>query len=217
MVQDFLNYAEQNPEVVAALSATLATLVAFISILLSLYGLFVQRRHNRASVMPIAVIGYWDYNKEIVVRVRNGGVGPLTIQALTVKSKADGFVANTIHDHVIRRGHKYRYSHITGNPKGRVLSPAGKTTLLRLTGDPDDARFAQKRDNVRQVLSSLTVRVTYSDIYGRTVGTAERSLEWFGRHFQDDVDGSGDVQEPLVIESEFTEEDQGAPLKPSSK
>ena len=143
-------------------------------------------------------------------------VRKVTIQALTVKSRIDGFVAKTIHEHVARQGHKHKYSHITGDPTGRVLRPSGKTTLLRLTGDPGDEKFAQKRDNLRKVLSSLTVRVTYADVYGCTVGTTERSLEWFGRHFHDEADSEGDVRGPLVIESELAEEDQDVPQKPSS-
>lgn len=65
-----------------------------------------------------------------------------------------------------------------------VCVPAGAAIeLLKLSGDLDDPRFAEARDNCRRVLRRLNVTVAVKDIYQRTMPPTERALSRFGRHF----------------------------------
>jgi len=57
--------------------------------------------------------------------------------------------------------------------------------MIQLSGDPEDMHFASFRDEVRRVLSVLTVTVEYNDIYDRRMPTEQRSLMWFARNLSD--------------------------------
>ncbi len=50
-----------------------------IALIFTAISLQVQRKHNKLSVKPIAIISAGDYQDELAVHVQNKGTGPLII------------------------------------------------------------------------------------------------------------------------------------------
>ncbi len=67
---------------------------------------------------------------------------------------------------------------------GAFVEAGKRLELLVLEGDPDDLAFREARGSIRKVLSGLTVRVEYEDFYGELMTTEQRTLTWFGRHYE---------------------------------
>lgn len=175
--------ASDNHEVLAALSGLGASIAALFAIVISVYSLAVQRRRNRLSVRPIAHFGYVDYENELSIWLRNSGVGPMKIDAITVRCVDSGLVKTTLYEQVSDKAVTGSWTFYSGNLKGRIVRAGGVLHLLKLKGDLGDSEFVAKREATRRALLALELKVSYSDIYGRTIGTEVRELGWFGRHY----------------------------------
>jgi hypothetical protein len=177
-----LEFVKNNPHQVTAFAAVSALGVSFLSIVLTVVSLVLQRRHNFKSLTPIASFPIGDYENLITVKLKNTGVGPLIVEK---------FVATD--------GKQVRHSLISWMPEtptgvmwdtfydsleGLSVPPGAEAIIVKLSGDSNDTQFSGFRDDVRRVLSRLTVRVEYRDIYNRRVPKKQRDLKWFGRHFE---------------------------------
>jgi len=171
---------KSHPEQINALAAVCALFVSFLSILLTVYTLWLQRRHNFKSLTPIASITVGDYEDNLEVRLRNSGIGPLIIERFTA---SDG---NQERDDIISwmpsLPEETYWSAFTANIDGRCIPPNQDVLLIQLNGDANDGKFALFRDEVRHALSRLTIKVEYRDIYDRKMPIKQRDLKWFARH-----------------------------------
>jgi hypothetical protein len=162
------------------IAAIAAVLVSFLSVILALWALAVQRHHNRLSVRPLAFISRSDYEDRLSVKIHNNGVGPLIITSLQV---SDGkAIRESVIDWVTSVSENLTWDDFTKDLKGRSLAPGDELVLLKFTGDPTDPHFREIRDKCRNVLRHLTIKLEYLDIYEQPMKPAERGLEWFGRH-----------------------------------
>jgi hypothetical protein len=183
MIEIIKSIIQDHPNQISAITASCALLVSFLSIVLTVWTLRVQRRHNFLSVTPIASIPINDYEDNIAVKVKNTGVGPLLIETFRatdgheekddliswMPSLPTGMYWSTFYDDI----------------DGLCIPPGDEAVLLRLQGDPNDTRFIEARDSTRRALSALIVTVTYKDIYSRRMSSKTRNLSWFGRHFRE--------------------------------
>ena len=176
-----LEYITTHPDQVNAFAAVSALFVSFVSIVLTVLTLWMQRVHNFKSVTPIAHSTVSDYEDKVSVGLKNNGIGPMIIEQFTVsdgqKEKDD--IISWMPDLPI----DIFWDTYRGSSDGLPIPSNEETVMIRLVADPKDNRFSVFRDQVRRVLSRLTVRVKYKDIYGRRMPLEERSLTWFGRHF----------------------------------
>ena len=172
-----IDLVRNNPQQVSALVAMCAVLLSFLSILLTVTALRLQRRHFLKSVTPIAFIRARDYENFIEVALENVGIGPLLIEQFRVLRGTD-----TKENVIDWMPEGLYWNNFTSIVIGRCI-PAGKDIiLLKFVGDLDDAEFIGNRDTVRSSLKDLHVHVNYRDIYGRPMPVASRSLDWFGRN-----------------------------------
>jgi hypothetical protein len=176
-----VNLIKSYPDQINALAAVCALFVSFLSILLTFLALRLQRRHNFKSLTPIASILIGDYEQEILVKLRNTGVGPLIVERFTT---SDG---NKEEDDIISwmpaLPEGIYWASFTENIDGWCIAPNKEAVIIKLSGNPSDRRFALFRNEVRRALSKLTVTVKYKDIYDRRMPIKQRDLKWFARHF----------------------------------
>nr|WP_166485488.1 hypothetical protein [Ruegeria sp. TM1040] len=183
MIEVILEFATKSSATLSALSALGASVAALVAIFLSIYSLSVQRQHNRLSVRPIANFVYGDFEDEISIRLMNAGVGPMRIDAFTVKCSNTGNITNSLIEQMSDKQVVATWNAFSGNPCGKTIRAGGELALLKLTGDPEDAEFSAQRDTTRRALMAIELKVTFSDVYGKTIGTEATVLSWFGRHF----------------------------------
>jgi hypothetical protein len=169
-----------SPDATAGIAAIAAVAVSFLSLLLTLWALAVQRKHNFLSVRPLGFIARADYEDRLTVKIHNNGVGPLIITKLTVANGSER--KNNVLDWMPGLPEGILWDTFTTELEERSLAPGDEIILLELCGDPADSRFEEARDRCRDVLRTLSVEMEYIDIYNREMPKAQRSLSWFGRH-----------------------------------
>ncbi len=177
-----LEVIKNHPEQVNAFVALCALVISFVSILLTLATLRIQRIHNFKSVTPIADFPIGDYENQLTVKLKNSGVGPLIVEqfiASAGKEQKDDIISWMPNPPA-----GIYWDTFYQNFDGATVTPNESLSILSLTGDQSDVKFANFRDQVRRALGKLEVQVVYKDIYGHRMPKKARDLKWFARHFE---------------------------------
>lgn len=170
-----------NPDSIIALCALLTSVV---SIFFTYRGLRLQKVHNLKSVRPIGVIIAGDYEDDIYVRIDNNGIGPLLVTEIKVSSPHRKSM-NIIDLVPQSLNEKVMWADFVAETQHRVIMPGKDLYLIRLTFDevvalPDNQHEIKKE--IRNFLQDLTVDLSYTDVYERTLFKTIRKLDWFARH-----------------------------------
>jgi len=161
--------------------ALCALVVSVVSTGLAVWTAFVQRKHMRLSVRPIASVPVADFENRVGVFLQNKGIGPMRVRSLRV-ANAEGVEHDDLVTHMPPLAPGILWSNFYDSVDGSALEAGKRFLLLLLEGDPQDPEYRQSRDVVRRRLSSLVVRVEYEDLYGQPMEPLEQKLSWFGRH-----------------------------------
>jgi hypothetical protein len=173
-----------KPDVANALAAIFSAVTALIALFVSVFGLWTQRRHDILSARPIPEVTVADYEDSLRIKLRNNGVGPLIVRTVTVRRSGVTETKGSVIGWMPPLPNHRRWTHFAKDLADRSLPPDGALPLLELTQVKGEDEFATCRDRVRRELQSLTVEVTYSDVYATVFPQYSKSLEWFGRNLQ---------------------------------
>ena len=178
---ELLKALEEHSELVGAVVALLALLISFVSILLTVIALYLQRQHNYKSLTPIASFPVSDYENIIAVNLKNTGVGPLIVESLRVTDGKE--TKDDIISWMPDLPEGVDWETFYAKADGACVPAGSALVLVKLRGDPKDQVFAKARDSCRRALGQLNILITYKDIYDRTMPSSQKDLSWFGRHF----------------------------------
>jgi hypothetical protein len=178
-MRNLFDLIRSYPDQINALVAICALFVSFLSIVLTLFTLRLQRIHNFKSLTPIADILTADYENLLQLTIRNTGVGPLIVERFTVTG------GEQEEDNVLclmpELPPGLHWSDFSQNIEGRCVPSTQDLILLQLSGDPTDMSFAEFRESVRRELGKLTATLHYKDIYDRRMPAKQKKLNWFAR------------------------------------
>ena len=133
--------------------------------------------------MPIGFISIGDYEDFSKVKLCNYGVGPMLIQRLIVrKTGSDEVLDSALINCVSDLPDGYVWRDFVESVDGRVVPANGQISLLHYQVTENDVISEKIRDQIREDLAELFITVEYTDVYGRKMANAFRSLEWFGRN-----------------------------------
>lgn len=164
------------------LMTAIAVGISFISILLTVFSLRIQRIHNRKTLKPIGNIIFADYEDKIAVNIKNTGVGPLIIKELKVSDNSGKSKINII-EWMPSHPDSILWTNFFEDATGFVIPPGESLNIIELsTKDNISNSFAEFRDQVRTALSNLIVELTYKDIYDKKMPVNSGNLKWFGRN-----------------------------------
>jgi hypothetical protein len=176
------NAANAFGALASAAAAFLALTVSMISVGISVWAVVSQRKHNELSVRPLGEVTVADYEDSLRVKLRNHGIGPMIVSAVTV---SDGSSAKPkLLDWMPDLPRSRPWTNFTDEVRNRTLAPGGEMILLELTEYDGEADFAEARDLVRAALAPLTVNVEYTNVYGSIMPPVRKDLSWFGRHHE---------------------------------
>ena len=151
-----------------------------IALIFTAISLQVQRKHNRLSVKPIALVSVGDYENELAVHLQNKGTGPLIIKELSFVDQ-NGKTEKAIIDFFGSDFKNVVWSTFVADIDSWTILPNETKTLIKLDGDSADEEFARVRDKVRKVLAQIQVELLYQDIYEKDMPKKIRKLDWFAR------------------------------------
>lgn len=141
---------------------------------------YVQWKHMKLSVRPLAGFSVGDYEDCLGVWLANKGLGPFQIATLQV-ADSRGLVENSIIPHMPSLIGDVHWSNFRDNSNGTAVEKGKKIELILLKGDPESIDFQKSRDEVRRALMGLTLILEYKDLYGKPMPRVEYKLSWFGR------------------------------------
>ena len=156
--------------------AAIAVVVSVISVLLTFWTIKIQQKHNRLSVRPIAEIRFSAVDG-LSVDLVNVGVGPLICKQLLTNNnvgETKPHIADFIPDAI-----PFAAEVFTNRWDFTVL--AGEKVNLILISPTRESNSQQSIKTIREAISTLSINVTYQDIYGETMPKYSKSLEWFGK------------------------------------
>lgn len=161
---------------VGLIIALAAFFVSFSSMYISRKSLKTQEKHNQLSVKPIGKISLDDYEDQVSITIKNSGSGPMIIKSIetfdnmTKKKYPIEWMPNEI-----------TWRTFDEDLEECAIRPGKHETLLCYELDSDDGDSIRERDEIRKLLSRLTIRIEYMDIYGQEQPVLIRSLDWFNR------------------------------------
>ena len=145
-----------------------------LALFATIYELYQQRVHNVKSVKPLAQVDLGDLPTQIYVYVRNNGMGPMIVDKVTFVK--NGQHHSNIEDCIDIPPSSYTYVLVSDVVKKLVLPGSHLMVFEKDFEDKADPLIEQ----VRKMLTPITLRVDYKDIYDNKF-TVERDLEWFSR------------------------------------
>ena len=162
-----------NSETLIAITSVCAVFISIVSMVFTVIFSILQQKHNKNSVKPISAINFNDYEDVLAVRIQNVGTGPLTIKKVVFKNSSQE--SDTLIS--LMPQIDQMWSTFTESIDGWTISVGGELILLRLYPESEKTKII-----VRKALSKITIYLEYTDIYD-TVFKDERSLDFFGRHY----------------------------------
>jgi|GEM_PF-5429880 len=192
-------------------TATITELVIIITVVIAIISLCVtwifnqsqrkhneesiklQKKHNEDGVRPLCEIILSDYDEEIAVKIVNNGTGPMIITDCICTDKDS---KNRNEDY--KSGYAILYKVMSTNKQlaGKNLPwkdfteyvnersiPVGGKVVLIAFGHISDSNL---KERIRDVLSKITIRVYYEDVYKNRMPMKERELSFFNRPAHDE-------------------------------
>jgi len=176
-VTALLAYFAKKPDTAIAL---FALIVSVLTVYFAREALRDQHRHNILSVKPLPMVTVFSGQEKLEVVLHNNGSGPMIIKDIDVYRGED--VKKSVIDWMPDLPEGMRWDAFASAMSDRSLAPEGEIALVRLTGKQTEPAFREARDKCRDALSSLTVKVGYTDIYESPMPLHVRNLSLFGRH-----------------------------------
>ncbi|HEY5238052.1 MAG TPA: hypothetical protein VIJ62_06695 [Rhizomicrobium sp.] len=158
-------------------------ILALIALAVSIYTMWIQRRHNFKSLQPLPFISFMDQENRIAVALTNVGVGPFIIDKLAVRNSRTGEEKGNVFHFMPPLPDGILWSMFVCNDiEERPIAVDDPLVLVEFIAEPmNSLRISEVRDAIRVALSELTMSVDGRDIYGRKMKRCTRDFKWFAR------------------------------------
>jgi len=176
------DFISDNQNVIIALAALGSALAAILSIILTTYSIWSQRRHNRISVAPLGQVSFGDYEDHIHVDIYNEGIGPLVLDELKIFSIENSNTSSELLELMPPMPQAMHWQAFSCPQKGTVITTQSFKRLIGFDVDTSNQAQVDYANSVRKALGSLTIKFTYNDLYGKNQTPCERDLKWFLRN-----------------------------------
>ena len=158
------------------LLTVIALVTSIISIIIGSVALYIQRKHNQKSVLPIGNISLTDYEDCLSIKIFNNGAGPMIINSCNTESEKESkpYPIDWMPEGITWRK-------IRKNLENQAILPGGYQTLIELWTNLANDSEKEQRDRTRNILKDLELVVEYSDVYGKKF-KVNRKFDWVGRN-----------------------------------
>lgn len=151
--------------------------IASTAIIVTLYTLYNQRRHNKLSFKPIPVIVTYNYLNVIRVKIWNKGTGPLIIKSFKVKGK------NNLIELMTPQIMRLTFVEFIKDLKGRAISPNDSLNIFEFKVRADKKnipipKYVKNIQDIRVLINGLEIHIEYEDIYGTKMSYKSEPLDF---------------------------------------
>lgn len=166
-------------------------ILALVGIFITLSVTVVSEQRNQTEVYnmerairPLARLELIDTPERIEIRIRNAGLGPMTIADVRISSAEQPNMppGRNFLEVLPERPAAWLLDDVSLHPTGVVVEQGQALVLFHVTGSPEQPAWLAYRKPLRQALSGLYMEVDYLDLYERSMRPLSRRLSWFGRN-----------------------------------
>ena len=166
-------------------------IIASIAMIISVFAIFTQRKHNRLSFKPIPVVVKYNYINVLRVRLWNKGTGPFIIKSLKVKDRGN------LIDLMPVETKEFTFVEFIDNFKNRAISPNDTLNMLEFKKRKNDNEeilegYEDAFNKVRNALNGLEIFIEYTDVYGNVMNYRSELLD-FGEVFDEEKSAHNNV------------------------
>ena len=142
-------------------------IIALIAIAISLYSIYLQRKHNTLAYNPIPVIVKYNYSSHLSIKVWNKGTGPLIIQSVKIAN-----FSNLI-DIIPIKHKELKFVEYINDFRGRAITPNDNLNMIEFKIRFDKSKKQIKEydialENIKNVLHNKIIEITYTDIFNNS-------------------------------------------------
>jgi hypothetical protein len=160
--------------------AFFALIIACLSVYFSLRALKIQQKHNELSVKPIPFIGLSDLQDRLIITFNNHGFGPLIVKSFEIiGSEIQSYNLSDCVDNPPQEIIKGIFTTIFPN---RSVPAEGDVDIMNVWIHKDEKVAREYMNDCRESLSKLSLKISYTDIYGNNFKQYEKTLIWFGKN-----------------------------------
>jgi hypothetical protein len=178
MVNQILEFIVNNPDKAAIIIAGLALILSFVSTILALWSVLLQRIHNRVSVRPIIDHYFTVADNHLCVAIKNNGLGPLIIVKFDVY-KDNKIISNNLMDLLPLPTEQFHYKKNIPELINSVLSPDEELRIFEFDAEYYTKEYVEFRNKVWKILAPLSIQIHYKSIYKENQPIFKASLAIF--------------------------------------
>lgn len=147
-------------------------IIATIAIIVSLFSIYTQRKHNRLSFKPIPVVVKYNYTNVLRVRLWNKGTGPFIVKSFKVKGEHSLIKGEHSLIGVMPQQTKdFTFVEFIDNFHERAISPNDTLNMLEFKIRKDKngkvtEGYQKTFNTIRKTLNGLEIHIEFEDVYG---------------------------------------------------
>ena len=158
--------------------AIFALVVAIVSILIARSTLNKQIEHNKLSVRPVPFFNL-DQSDGIEICLKNHGFGPFRILSLDIVGGHEG--GWNLVDYIPSSRPETIDVYATTGLTDRTIPANGSVQLLKISANSETFEGNSYIAECKKALGTLSISVSYTDIYEEKFSNYGKSLAWFAR------------------------------------
>ena len=167
-------------ELANLLVAVAALVTAAVSVYFTREGLKNQEKHNALSVVPVPFIALADYENLIRVKIRNDGLGPLIVNGIDYEKAGAINEFEELVQYLPPPPNALAWSNFSSGHV-RSIRPGDELILIEISLPGSDQLVDAFRNQLRWILSQITISVRYTDVYANSFSANTRELSFFAR------------------------------------
>lgn len=174
----FLDEIINEPTLTIAISAVI---VSICSIVIAVVSLWIQRKHNRITVRPVADIGRFNYVGWIAIWVKNVGLGPMIVKSIETYDPQKGIIKDYPIDWMKgKMPSGFYFTRFRKNLEDSTIMAGDHEVLLEYEYNTSDPFDIENATQIRSILKDLKIRIKYENFYEEEQPEFVKSLDWFG-------------------------------------
>lgn len=138
-------------------------IIAIVAILISIYSIYIQRRHNTLTYKPIPVVVKYNYTNHISVKIWNKGTGPLIIKSVNIDD------SKNLIDVLPKKVRRFKFVEYINDFRDRTISPNSNLNMIefkiRNNHKQEEASYAKALTLIKKQLDKKVIKIVYFDIY----------------------------------------------------
>lgn len=138
-------------------------IIAIIAILISVYSIYIQRRHNTLTYKPIPVVIKYNYTNHISVKIWNKGTGPLIIKPVYVDD------SKNLIDILPKKVRRFKFVEYINDFRDRTISSNSYLNMIefkiRNNDKQEEGSYTNALTLIKKQLDKKVIKIVYFDIY----------------------------------------------------